>query len=629
MNIWKMADMPWLLPPPTDFREHCTTLLNKNANNPETGFRTLANLRLDLDQLTLLARRWKKVRQTKIQTNPLTPFRLGVVSNATTGMLIPCLEATALRYGINLDVITSDFGQVMQEAINPESHINQAKPDAILLALDHRGLPFSTTFPDSTNSITSALDHVRLLQRGFRKSANSLIIVQTIAPPPESLFGNFDFRQAGTLSQMIHTFNQRLPEILNDGPDLLLDVNALAASVGLDSWHDPLQWNMARLAFSQHYVPLYADHVARIIAAVRGKSKKCLVLDLDNTLWGGVIGDDGLDGITLGQGDPKGESFLNIQRWALALRQRGIILAVCSKNEEKTARLPFQQHPEMILKEEHIAVFQANWIDKASNLKNIAKNLNIGLDALVLLDDNPVERAQVRASTPDVAVPELPEDPALFSRTLLAAGYFEAVNFTQDDSKRAEQYQANSNRQKLQESTLDLNDFLNSLQMEVDITPFDATGRQRITQLTNKTNQFNCTTRRYTQSQIQAMEKNSEILTLQVRLKDRFGDNGIISVLICRNSGLEWEIDTWLMSCRVLNRRVEEAVFSDLVRRVEEHGGSTLLGRFIPSQRNGLIKNLFAKLGFQKVEKNENGTLWRFSIHPYQPPKLPMVVTYS
>ncbi len=340
------------------------------------------------------------------------------------------------------------------------------------------------------------------------------------------------------------------------------------------------------------------------------------MLDLDNTLWGGVIGDDGLEGIVLGQSDPTGEAYLAVQQLALRLRARGIVLAVASKNELDTARSPFLSHPEMLLKETDIAVFQANWQTKSDNLVAIARALNIGTDALVLLDDNPAERAQVRQTLPEVAVPELPEDPAYFATTLSAAGYFESVRLMDEDLHRAEQYQANSRRAELLASTGDMSAYLRSLAMVATFAPFDSVGRGRITQLINKTNQFNLTTRRYTESQVQQLEETAA-LALQIRLTDTFGDNGMVAVVICATEGKTWFIDTWLMSCRVLGRQLEEATLNVVVECARRDGVTTLVGRYVPTERNDLVRQHYKKLGF--VLEREEGTEseWRLRVADY------------
>jgi FkbH-like protein len=340
-------------------------------------------------------------------------------------------------------------------------------------------------------------------------------------------------------------------------------------------------------------------------------------MDLDNTLWGGVIGDDGLEGIRLAQGDATGEAHLSVQRYALALRERGIVLAVSSKNNDDVARLPFRSHPEMLLREENIAVFQANWSDKVTNIRAVADELSLGLDAMVFLDDNPAEREIVRQFLPEVAVPELPEDPALYARTLSAAGYFEAVSLSNEDLKRAELYQDNARRVALQKQFVDIESYLASLEMEIIFQPFDETGRARIAQLIGKSNQYNLTTRRYTEAEVDQLMRDPRCFTLQTRLIDKFGDNGMISVVVCRTSGdATWEIDTWLMSCRVLGRCVEQAVLAEIVAAARREGVRTLIGKYLPSGRNQMTADHYSKLGFTLTGKEpaSGATNWELAI---------------
>ncbi len=368
---------------------------------------------------------------------------------------------------------------------------------------------------------------------------------------------------------------------------------------------------MAKLSFDDSCLPIYTDHVARLIAALRGRSRKCLILDLDNTVWGGVIGDDGLEGIKVAQGDATGEAHLAVQQLALALRQRGVVLAVSSKNTDEIARQPFRAHPEMLLKEDHFAVFQANWNDKATNIKAIAEELSLGLDAMVFLDDNPVERGLVRRMLPQVAVPELPEDPAWFARTLAAAGYFESIGFSDEDRQRAQMYQSNARRVALQRQAGDLDAYLASLDMEIQFAPFDRIGRARISQLINKSNQFNLTTRRYSEAEVASAEADPDVFTLQVRLIDSFGDNGMISVVICRpGTAGDWVIDTWLMSCRVLGRKVEQMVLREILCRAREAGIDRVVGHFVPTEKNALVRDHYEKLGFAKVDERDGATTW-------------------
>ena len=388
----------------------------------------------------------------------------------------------------------------------------------MLLALDHRGLPFRDEQAGAwpPYRAEAAIAQVDTMRDALRRHGRLPCLVQTIPTDVSPAFGSLDAALAGSLRSAVLAFNAALSRSAGERGDVLLDVDWLGAVGG------PVRLaRRARLADGAHALlaargPGVCRPGARTVAAMRGKARKCLVLDLDNTVWGGVIGDDGLDGIALSQGDARGEAHRAVQAAALDLRRRGVVLAVCSKNDDAVARQPFRSHPGMLLKEDDIAVFVANWEDKASNLERIAQRLEIGLDALVFLDDNPVERSQVRQALPQVAVPEIGADPSTYVRTLLLAGYFESVAFTPDDLKRAEQYQGNARRLELQETTRDLGDFLKSLDMKIQFAPFDAAGRKRITQLINKTNQFNVCTRRYTEPQVAEMETSSGHFTLQV-----------------------------------------------------------------------------------------------------------------
>jgi FkbH-like protein len=457
------------------------------------------------------------------------------------------------------------------------------------------------------------------------KSARGGVIVQTVAAPTDSLFGSFDRVEGTSPFAMTEAFNEKLREWARSGGIVIADIARLAASIGYERWDDPRHWHASKLPFSPDFTPVYADAIARVVGALMGKAKKVLVLDLDNTLWGGVVGDDGLDGIALGQGSATGEAFLAVQNLALDLRQRGVVLAVCSKNEDATARQPFKEHPEMALKERQIAVFQANWTDKASNLRMIAEKLNLGVDSLVLLDDNPAEREQVRRELPMVGVPELPDDPAYYPRYLAAAGYFEAVAFSEEDRARADQYQTNAARTELLSSSSDMDSYLRSLDMRCRIGPVSSVNRARVAQLINKSNQYNLTTRRYTEAQVADMESRPDKLMLQARLEDRFGDNGIISIVIVDKTRREWDIDTWLMSCRVLGRRVEHALLKTIAGYARSEGAAALTGSFIPSAKNQMVQDHYEKLSFALTDRSESGAArWRLDLVDYNEPELPM-----
>jgi FkbH-like protein len=625
-----LSELGWLERPPRDWKEQLRAL----ADAPVRGarLRQLASYALDINQLSRLARAIRAPASEDLA--PLTKLRLGLLSNATTDLIAPALVASAARHGIALELIETPYDQAVQSALDPASSLHRARPDVVLLAIDERGLglrALAGSASDADAAVRKSVEQIGAMRSAIRDGCGALCIVQTLARRPEGLFGSLDLRIAGTRRTLVDVFNRALVESLAPSDDLLLDVAGLAECVGLAEWHDPVQWNLAKLPFSQARVPLYADHVARLLAAQRGKSRRCLVLDLDHTLWGGVVADDGVENLVLGPGDPVGEAFVELQRAVLELRERGVVLAVCSKNLDATARLPFQQHPEMLLRESHIAVFQANFEDKASNLKAIAQTLALGTDALVLLDDNPAERAQVRAALPEVAVPELPEDPAYYARALWAAGYFEAQTFSDEDRQRAQMYQANAERVIVRERIANLGAYLESLAMVIRFAPFDAVGRERIAQLVQKSNQFNLTTRRYSSAEIRAAEEDPSCFTLQVRLADRFGDNGMISVILCRaQDGPAWDIDTWLMSCRVLGRRVEEAVLAEIARHARARGVKRLVGRYLATGRNELVRDHYAKLGFVPLDGETSAgsqeTGWLLELDAYAAPELPMQI---
>jgi len=610
-------ELAWLPRPPEDFAAQCKQLA-LSGGDVGRQLRFLASHSLNERQLARLGRTIHSLRATGHRLQPLVPFRLGLIGNGTLDLVIPILVATAARRGFALECITGAYDQFLQDALQPDSLLNRAKPDAVLIALDHRGLalqPAPGNEKLAAESIESAISLLDSIRAAISRNSGAVCILQTLAAPPEGLFGSFDRVLAGTARNMVDRFNQRLCELTVQSNDLLLDVAAIAETVGLADWHSPAQWNMAKLPFSDALVPLYADYVCRIIGAMRGKSRRCLVLDLDNTVWGGVIGDDGLEGIQVAQGDATGEAFLSVQQLALALRARGVVLAVSSKNADAVARRPFREHPDMLLKEDHIAVFQANWDDKATNIRAIAKELSLGLDSLVFLDDNPAERGLIRRELPEVAVPELDSDPAGYARILAAGGYFEAITFLEEDRSRADMYQANARRLTLQGQTSDLQSYLRSLEMRIVFSRFEPTTRSRVTQLINKSNQFNLTTRRYTESQIEQLELDADAMTLHARLLDKFGDNGIICVVICRSSRPgTWTIDTWLMSCRVLGRSVERTVLAEILLRARAANISILEGIYLPTERNEMVREHYAKLGFAQVEEGSDGSSrWELS----------------
>jgi FkbH-like protein len=624
-----VIDLPWLREVPADFSARCRAACS-GSEAIGKALQFLAGFRLTSRHAAHLARALRRCRTEGKSLAPLSPFRLGLLAGATSDLLLDDLLAAAARHGIALEIVAAPYDQVMQQALDPASLINSAKPDAILIAVDHRWFKIEQPLldQDAAQAVAGQMLQLRELIQALHNNSGAPAILQTLPIPPMPLFGSFDRRVRGSVRSMIGEANRIIGDLAEDTGSYLLDVAAIAEQVGTNKWFDPVQWAAYKLPFSADCVPIYSDHVGRLVGAIRGKTRKCLVLDLDNTIWGGVVGDDGVTGLFVGQGDARGEAFIAVQRSALELRERGIVLAVCSKNNEEVARAPFREHPEMLLKEEHFAVFQANWIDKPSNLEAIAKTLNIGLDSLVLLDDNAAERAEVRAAVSEVAVPELPDDPSWYAWYLRAAGYFEAIAFSAEDRLRVGSYVADAQRSAVMAKARDLGEYLASLEMKISFAPFDAQGRKRIAQLINKTNQFNLTTRRYAEREVMEMEANSSIFTLQVRLADKFGDLGMIGIVICRplaGNRFAWEIDTWLMSCRVLGRKVEQAMLEKTMQEAAARGIHRLIGIYIPTAKNAMVADHYGKLGFQKVTTENGGqTVWEIEVSSYSSPLLSM-----
>lgn len=622
-----IIDLDWLEAPPTDFRKNVKALRGAMPSpTAEEALHALALHRLDLNQLGQVA----AAAEAAGPAGPLARLRLGLVGAGTLDLLATAIAGSAPRHRVLATVVTGDYGNAVRDCIDPSSAFRAENLDALLIAIDHRtlGLERARLVPgEAEAAVSAALATIEAMVAGAAASVRGSILVATLVAPVEPLFGSFDAVEAGSVAAMVAAVNAGLVAMARAGTIVLVDFAQGAAAVGVDHWQDERQWHMAKLMIGPDALPLAGDVVARVLAAVRGTTRKCLVLDLDNTLWGGVIGDDGVDGIAIGQGSARGEAFLAIQQMALTLRQRGIILAVCSKNDEAVALVPFRDHPDMVLRDEHIAVFVANWGDKATNLRAIAAALNIGLDALVFLDDNPVERAQVRLELPMVAVPEVGDDPALYPRVLAAAGYFEGIAFADDDRVRADAYRANAERAAFA-GTSDMGAYLASLEMVADVRGFDALNRARIAQLINKSNQFNLTTRRYTEREVAAMEEDTALETVQVRLADRFGDNGMIAVGILRPAAEAMEIDTWLMSCRVLGRRMEEAMLAQLVAAARRRGATRLIGWYRPTAKNAMVADHYEKLGFSLISRDaEGGSEWALTLDDWTAPDLPIRIT--
>ena len=625
-------DMAWL-PLAQDWSARLSSLGREGDIAVWRELVVLANARMDFGETLRLDRalmkRFAKGPPEGLETRPL---RIALLGSSTVEHLMPGLRVGALRHGLWIDAHAVDYGQYLQAISDTGSSLHQFAPEVVLFAFDashlFSGAGATMDAARAEAALNQAAERVEEVWRRVKAAFNCIVVQQTLLPTALPLLGGNEHQLAGSPLRLTRSFNERLRSLAGAAGVDLLALDEQVSCDGLGAWHDPVLWHKAKQEIAPLAVPMYGELVARILAAHQGRSGKCLVLDLDNTLWGGVIGDDGLEGIKLGQGSAQGEAYLAVQRYVLELSRRGIILAVCSKNDEAVALTPFESHPEMILRRGDIACFVANWDDKATNLRRIAAALNIGLDSLVFLDDNPFERNQVRQELPMVRVLELPEEPALYPRRIAEAGCFEAVTITADDAVRAQQYQAALSRETLKASASDMQGYLRSLGMELVWAPFDKPSLQRIVQLINKTNQFNLTTRRYTEPEVAALLADGEALTLQLRLIDCYGDNGIIGIVIGRRvDAADMEMDTWLMSCRVLGRGVERATMNIVAEEASRLGVRRLIGTYLPTAKNGMVKDHYASLGFQAADfAIANGTRWLLDVGGYVSSEVPMVI---
>lgn len=551
------------------------------------------------------ATQWKTIE-------PRRRARLALTGSFTTSQLRAILPLAALRHGIELDVWESPYGQYRQQLLDPGSALYRSKPDFIVLAV-HEGelaLPFLSEKPE--NDVAEEIARWTSLWDAAAIHSSARVVQFNFALPAEAPLGHLGARLPGSRYAMTQAVNAGLAVAAGRKIDIV-DCERLSAIVGKERWTDPRYWHLSKQAVSMQALPLLTRHLTAVIAADLGLSRKCLVLDLDNTLWGGVIAEDGLAGIKLG-GDQTGEAFVAFQQYIRHLKERGVILAVCSKNNEADAREAFDRHPEMRLKLDDFAAFVANWEPKADNLARIAQTLNVGTDALVFVDDNPAERAAVRRAMPQVDVISLPADPAYYTRTLSQYLMFETATLTKEDAGRTEQYHARAMAAHLEKSAGSLEEFWESLDMTATIAPFDEVTLPRIVQLIGKTNQFNLTARRHGQAQVQAFMQDPDCVHFSLRLRDRFADHGLVALLIGIQRGRIFEIDTWVMSCRVIGRTVEGTMLAHLCAHALHRGATVIRGLYIPATKNQLVKDLYPQFGFLPAEDVDGCQAWHYDI---------------
>jgi len=579
--------------------------------------RRLLNLQLTYSQLARCARTVSLVAEHA--PSQQRQSRIAVLASSTTALLIPVLQALAFRDGIQCEFYEGLYGAYQQEVLDPASGLYAFQPDIVIIGLHWRDLHLPPVTEEPESAVRSRVAEVTGLWEALNATARVHIIQYGFDLPAEEPWGYLAAALPGGRERVIHAVNQSLRQQAEAKNVSIIDTQRIAMEVGLARWSDPLMWSKARQHPGPEALPALAEALIAQVRAVCGLSRKVLACDLDNTLWGGVIGEDGLAGIRIGPGTPEGEAHAALQMYLKELAARGILLAVCSKNNPADAELPFREHSGMVLRLDDFAVFIANWSDKATNLRSLSSELSLGIDSFVFLDDNPIERDWIRAQLPQVAVPEPGPSIYGFLAALDRGRYFETLVLSKEDRTRSMQYRGEAQRRQLQSEAQSLDDFLAGLEMQAACQPVSSKNLERVTQLTNKTNQFNLTTRRYTQAQVEELAARTDCWTGVFQLEDKFGDYGLIGVIFCGPStAAVWEIDTWLMSCRVLGRRMEQFMFDQLVRAAQAAGIHELIGVYRPTAKNPLVAHHYESLGFEPINKDSAELRYSFAI-PVEP----------
>jgi FkbH-like protein len=528
--------------------------------------------------------------------------RLALLGDSATQFLTKAIKASGLEENITFDIFEADFDQLDRQILDPDSELYRSGSEFVVLYCATERLWERFTATDPKLRLTFAdqiLCQIEQWWAAIATKSTAKVIQLNFVEFNDGVFGNFAAKTPASFRYQVKKLNL---ELMNLGQKqkhvFIADVAALAGERGYMNVHDPRLYATAKLAFALDFLPAVAKTIVDIVRAVSGTLKKCLIFDLDNTVWGGVIGDDGLENIEIGELG-MGHAFDSIQAYLKELRRRGIILAACSKNEEETAKQPFREHPDMILRLDDIAVFAANWENKVDNIKHIQQTLKVGFDSMVFLDDNPFERNLVRELLPDVTVPELPEDPSLVVTYIRSLNLFETASFSEADADRTRQYREEADRGEFQRSFTSIDDYLKSLEMISAVGPFNDFTVPRVSQLTQRSNQFNLRTIRYTEADIEKIRNSDEFLTLSFHLRDKFGDHGLIGLVVLKKLERATAfIDTWIMSCRVLKRGMEEFIVNQMVARARRAGIQRLIGEYIPTAKNKMVKDLYRQMRF-------------------------------
>lgn len=572
--------------------------------------------------IAYLQRRHKKIRRTLKQSVSGPCLRLAILGGSTTNDVANYIELFLLDEGVNVEIYQSDYNQFYQEAIFENQGLKDFNPNFIYI---HTSSVNITEWPVPSDNeeqvklkLNEQFNYFTTIWTSLTDQYQATIIQNNFELPFLRPLGNFDGTAVNGKSHFTLALNTKFAEYARDHSNFILhDLHYLASWFGLERWYKKLEWYAYKYAMNSEAFPELGYSITNQIKATLGLSKKAIVCDLDNTLWGGVIGDDGLSGIQIGNENAEAQVYAELQGYLKELHQRGILLSVCSKNDIDNAKSGFS-HTDSVLKLEDFSEFVANWENKDSNIEKIALSLNIGQDSLVFLDDNPSERELVSKNLPLVTVPNLSEDITQYINILDKGGFFELVSLNREDTQRAQMYVNNQARDQMQKEHVNYDDYLRSLEMEALIKPFDEESLPRVTQLANKTNQFNLTTQRYSVQEMTAFMQSGSHIAIYGRLKDKFGDNGIVSVILGEEKENAIVINLWLMSCRVFKRQLERAMFTELIRHAEERNADKLIGKYIPSKKNGLVRELYKELGFTWTFEDENGiSHWELLLDGY------------
>ncbi len=576
----------------------------------------------------------KKIRRQLLESGKeLLSKKIAVLGGSTTHDIIRVLEVFLLNQGIRPQFYESEYAQYWQDVMFDNPELMEFAPDLIYIHTSGRNIMGWPALSDSEAQVEAMLaqqyEHYRVMWEKIEDKYHCPVIQNNFEYPFFRVLGNQEAVYTQGRISFLNRLNEKFYQYAKEHKGFYIhDINYMAAAYGLDKWADPFYWHMYKYAMCMQAIPEFAYNLSNIIKAVFGKNRKALVLDLDNTLWGGIVGDDGVENLEIGQETSMGQVYAEFQQYVKAQKDIGVMLNINSKNEYSNA-IAGLEHPEGILKPEDFILIKANWEPKSRNMTEIAEEMNILPDSLVFVDDNPAERDIVKAQVPGVAVPVI-GTPEQYIRVLDHAGFFEVTDLSEDDRRRNEMYKANLDRQRQQQNFGDYREYLLSLEMKGTIKPFEPVYMARIAQLTNKSNQFNLTTRRYTQSDIERFASDDAYITRYGKLEDKFGDNGVVSVVIGRRGRREDErteslsiesekhvlhIELWLMSCRVLKRDMEFAMMDSIVEACQDRDIHTIMGYYYPTAKNAMVKEFYAQMGFEKIGEGEDGSsTWRFEI---------------